>query len=54
MPSTIRPEKVVVSPQNSVTMMKLDWACDYSAIDTCAIGKEKVKKKKEKNDSVYM
>lgn len=40
--SRVRPEKVVVSPQDSVTMMELDWACDCSAINTCAIvtGKE--------------
>lgn len=30
-----RPEEVVVSPQDSVTVMKLDWNCDCSTIHTC-------------------
>lgn len=33
-----RPEEVVVSPQDSVTVMKLDWTGDCSTVHTGSTG----------------
>lgn len=38
----IRPEEMVVSPQDSVTVMDLDRTGDYSAVHTCSTGGKKI------------
>ncbi len=42
-----RPEEVVVSPQDSVTMMNLDWTGDYSTVHTCSTQHETTFERKQ-------